>query len=227
MAAEGFLAALEAHVEETNSRGYAARHKKGKPLPKKALMRAMVAQSQHKIGVVGPDFVGVTTVLQKLQQGGYKTVQLVPKPPAELRTTFQWGYFERLVHAWGQLPDEGPACLIEDTPWAYLARHSVHVDVHTRQAAHKLLTSLALPTFHVVLHTTGVTVGRRHPSLHATPEQFSVHALRQMGLLAHLPAPCFNVDATMSADIVAARVQNILEKKVFRVQTVAAEKAEV
>jgi hypothetical protein len=90
-----------------------------------------------------------------------------------------------------------------------------------------LLNTLALPTFHIVLHTAGITVGRRHPKLHGSPEQYSPYALRQMGLLAHLPAPSFSVDATPSTDIVATRVQHILEKKVFRVQEISAEKAEV
>jgi hypothetical protein len=154
-------------------------------------------------------------------------VQLAPKPPPDQRTTFQWTYFAALVDAWALLPDEGPARIIEDTPWAYLTRHSVHVDVHTRQAAHKLLTTLPLPTFHIVLHTSGVTVGRRHPTLHHTPEAFSPHALRQMGLLAHLPAPSFPIDATPEAAIVAERVQRLLGQRAFRVQAATVEKAEI
>jgi hypothetical protein len=48
-----------------------------------------------------------------------------------------------------------------------------------------------------------------------------------MGLLAHLPAPSFPVDATPSADAVATRVRSLLEKKVFRVQEMHAERAEI
>ena len=132
-----------------------------------------------------------------------------------------------MVQAWEQLPGGGPALLVEDTPWAYLTRHSVHVETSVRQAAHRLLAPLTLPAFHIVLHTTGVTVGRRHPTLHATPEQHSPHALRQMGLLAHLPSPIFHMDATAAPAAVCTRVQGILSRKVFRVQQVQAEKAEV
>lgn len=92
-------------------------------------------------------------------------------------------HLEALVTAWAALPSEGQTILTEDTPWAYLARHNVHVDPQTRQHAHRMLATLKLPTFHVVLHTAGVTVGRRHPTLHLNPEEFSQFALRQMGLL--------------------------------------------
>ena len=227
-AAQQLLQSLPIHVEEgTNPRGYATRHKKGKPLPKGKLIKDMVARCSHKIGVVGPDFVGITTLLQRLRAAGYATDTLGPKPPPDLRTTFQQAHFDTMVAAWQALPDSGPALLLEDTPWAYLARHSVHMDLSTRQAAHRMLAPLTMPAFHIVLHTTGVTVGRRHPTLHTTPEQYSPHALRQMGLLAHLPSPLFHVDATASPDTLCARVQNILARRVFRVQELQAEKAEV
>ena len=116
---------------------------------------------------------------------------------------------------------------MEDTPWAYLARHSVHVEPSVRQQAHRLLAPLALPAYHIVLHTTGVTVGRRHPTQHTSPEQYSPHALRQMGLLAHLPSPLFHVDATAAPDVVCTKVQGVLTRKIFRVQHLQAEKAEV
>ncbi len=194
------------HVEEGNPQGYATRHKKGNPLPKCKLVRDMVARSAFCIGVVGPDFVGITTLLQGLQHAGYTTTTLGDKPPPDQRTTFQWAHFQRMVQAWQQLPDKGPALLVEDTPWAYLARHSVHIEASVRQEAHHTLAPLTLPAFHIVLHTTGVTVGRRHPTLHTTPKQHSPHALRQMGLLAHLPSPTFHVDATAAPEVVCTRV---------------------
>ncbi len=215
------------HVEEGNPRGYATKHKKGKPLPRGKLVKDMVARSAYKIGVVGPDFIGVTTLLQGLQHAGYTTTTLGDKPPPDQRSSFHWEHFQRMVQAWQQLPEEGPALLVEDTPWAYLARHSVHVERSVRQQAHRLLAPLTLPAFHIVLHTTGVTVGRRHPTLHTSPEQQSPHALRQMGLLAHLPSPLFHVDATAAPDVVCSRVQGVLARKVFRVQQLQAEKAEV
>jgi hypothetical protein len=66
-AATTLLSELDLHVLEANPRGYETRHKKGKPLPRGPLIKAMVAQSKHKIGLVGPDYVGITTVLRKLE----------------------------------------------------------------------------------------------------------------------------------------------------------------
>lgn len=59
-------------------------------------------------------------------------MQLAPKPAPDLRTSFQSEYFDNLVAGWKALPGVDNTIIIEDTPWAYLARHNVHVDAHTR-----------------------------------------------------------------------------------------------
>lgn len=48
-----------------------------------------------------------------------------------------------------------------------------------------------------------------------------------MGLLAHLPAPCFHIDATPSPEHVGTRVCQLLAKKVFKVGSAHVEKAEL
>jgi hypothetical protein len=48
------------------SRGYGERKKKGKPIDKKPLQRQLLSDSNTKLVITGPDFVGCTTLLQQL-----------------------------------------------------------------------------------------------------------------------------------------------------------------
>lgn len=60
------LVLMEPPIEalEVNARGYGPRKKKGKPISKQGVVDHMIATSGHRIGIVGPDFIGVSTVLQ-------------------------------------------------------------------------------------------------------------------------------------------------------------------
>lgn len=60
------LVLIEPPIEalEVNERGYGPRKKKGKPISKQGVVDHMIATSGHRIGIVGPDFIGVSTVLQ-------------------------------------------------------------------------------------------------------------------------------------------------------------------
>ena len=53
------------------SRGYGERRKKGKPLDKRPIRKQLMADSNTKIAVTGPDFIGCTTLLQQLHHAGY------------------------------------------------------------------------------------------------------------------------------------------------------------
>lgn len=58
------------HVEQTQTpqdRGYKERKKRGKPIDKRPTKKLIVEQSQLKIVITGPDFVGCTTLLQILK----------------------------------------------------------------------------------------------------------------------------------------------------------------
>lgn len=74
-----------------------------------------------------------------------------------------------------------------------------------------------MPDLHIVLHTSGVAVGRRHPLHRGDPEVYSPVALRQMAHLHLTPQPAFFVDATSSPAHVAKRVCTLLDSKVFKV----------
>ena len=92
-----------------------------------------------------------------------------------------------------------------------------------RAACAHALAPLTLPDLHLVLHTAGITVGKRHPQAHTAPELHSPVALRQMAQLQHLPPPTFYIDATPQPHVVATRAINILDRKVFHVQPVHAQ----
>jgi hypothetical protein len=54
------------HVSATStpeSRGYKERKKKGKPIDKRPVQRHLIKNSDLKIAVTGPDFIGCTTLL--------------------------------------------------------------------------------------------------------------------------------------------------------------------
>lgn len=137
--------------------------RKGKPLPKDHLVRFMREHEGHRIVVSGPDFVGCTTLLHRLVQLGYTTLQLARKPPAAERHTFSAPHFHDLVQAWAAMPTDRRSYLVEDSPWAYLTRHLPGIAPQDHAAHLAELAGLTPPTFTILLHTSGVAVGRRHP----------------------------------------------------------------
>lgn len=90
---------------------------------------------------------------------------------------------------------------------------------HTRAECQAALAPLDLPHLHIVLHTSGVAVGRRHPHFRDDAESYSPVALRQMTHLNLLPRPCFYVDASVTPPLVAKRCLAVLDQKVFRVDS--------
>lgn len=132
------------------------------------------------IVLAGPDFVGISTLLRELEQLGYHVKLQHGKPNGQKRLDFHQPYFDHLVKDWIDACADPRALLIEDSPWAYLCRHAVHVPPETREQCHKVLAPLKLPDFTVILTTSGVEIGRRHRSWEGTPEEYSPHALRQM-----------------------------------------------
>jgi hypothetical protein len=205
-----------------NERGYGAPRKKGKPLSKKLVRKELVERSHTKIVVTGPDFVGCTTLLQLLGRSLGLATLTAPRPAAATRGDFDQGYFDSLVTRWAEVCRRPEVVLVEESPWSYLAKHSTHVTPQTRSACHAVLAQLVLPDLTFALHTSGVSVGRRHPLHRHQPEQYSPTALAQMSALQFLPQPCIFVDATVDAVAVAQRVTTVLNTKVFR-----AEKAEI
>ena len=107
---------------------------------------------------------------------------------------------------------------MEESPWSYLAKHTSTTTPQTRGACHASLAPLTLPDLTICLHTSGVTIGRRHPQHRHNPEQYSPIALRQMAALQFLPQPCMFVDAGVPSAKVADRVASILKTRVFRVE---------
>ena len=78
-------------------RGYSKRPKKGKPIPKGPLQRRIQATCGSIIALVGPDFVGLTTTLRRLEATGYTVRFLGEKPTPPLRDSFHEPYFLQLV----------------------------------------------------------------------------------------------------------------------------------
>lgn len=70
--------------------------------------------------------------------------------------------------------------IIEDSPWAYLCRHAVHIAPDLRALCQTELAQLKLPEFTIILGTSGIEVGRRHPNFKNNPMEWSTRALRQM-----------------------------------------------
>lgn len=127
------------------------------------------------------------------------------------------------MERWRDLCKLDEALLVEDSPWAYFQRHVQHLPAATRSQCQAELATLTLPHLTLVLHTSGVAVGRRHPTAHERPEEYSPVALQQMQALQHLQAPTFHVDATPKPPELAKRVKRLLGSKVFRVLTTTME----
>lgn len=85
-------------------RGYARRPKKGKPIPRGPLRARIQRTCGVVVAIVGPDYVGVTTLLRLLETHGHAPTFLAAKPAPHLRGSFQYQYFEALVAAWQALP---------------------------------------------------------------------------------------------------------------------------
>ena len=130
MASTTFSPAPWVHVHEG---AYPKRPKKGKKWPTASLRKRMVDTCSTRVAVVGPDFVGCTTLLRGLEQHGFTIAFLGAKPPPISRHRFQEDYLRALVTAWEQLPRSGPALLLEGSPWAYLAVHAAHIKPPCRQ----------------------------------------------------------------------------------------------
>ena len=116
-----------AHVEfmtGVNTRGYGAPRRKGKPLSKQLVRRELLATSNTKVAVVGPDHVGCTTLLQLLGRQLQIATSSAPRPPPQERLEYHPDHFEALVARWTQLSQQEGPLLIEDSPWAYVAKHT-------------------------------------------------------------------------------------------------------
>jgi hypothetical protein len=108
---------------------------------------------------------------------GFKGEYLREKPPPQKRDEFDQTHFDQQVARWERISSLPHALLIEDSPWAYYSRHSTHMPAQQRATCQAKLTTLTLPHLTLVLRTSGIEVGRRHPLLHQCPEQHSPRAL--------------------------------------------------
>ncbi len=72
---------------------------KGKPLPLEHLVRGNKGVQALKVCFAGPDFVGVSSVLQQLTRRDYQVV-LGPALASHARTAFLESHFSSLVTAW-------------------------------------------------------------------------------------------------------------------------------
>ncbi len=136
--------------------------------------------------ITGPDFIGCTTLLQELQRVGYNCNFLRDKPEVGARAEFSKTHFQQQVQHWTEISNAGEAVIIEDSPWAYFQRHIQHLPADVRSNCQSELARLTLPHLTLVLHTSGVTVGRRHPTARGKPEEYSSLALQQMQALQHI-----------------------------------------
>ncbi len=115
------------HVESmtgVNSRGYGAPRRKGKPLSKQLARKELLANSSTKVAIVGPDHVGCTTLLQLLGRQLQVPTSSAPRPPPQDRKEYNHEHFEAMVVRWQQLCQQSGPLLIEDSPWAYVAKHT-------------------------------------------------------------------------------------------------------
>ena len=161
--------------------------------------------------------MGVSTLLRELEQHGYHVQLQHHKPNAHKRLEFQQSYFDHLVTDWNLACSDPRALLIEDSPWAYLCRHAVHMAPAAREKCHLTLAPLKLPDFSIILSTSGVEIGRRFREWKGTPEEYSHHALRQMQQLQLHPSATFHVDATAAPPQLCKRVHSLLSKRAFHV----------
>jgi hypothetical protein len=140
------------------------------------------------------------------------------RPSAKKRDTFQEEYFNHLVTCWERHCKDQRALIVEDSPWAYLCRHAVHVAANVRERCQAILAPLKLPEFTIVMTTSGIEVGRRHPGFMGKEMEYSPIALRQMQQLQLHPSPTFHVDASPSPEALTRRVHALLSKRAFHVQ---------
>ena len=124
-----------------------------------------------------------------------------------------------MVTRWQHVCKQPEVIIVEESPWSYLAKHTHTTTPQTRSACHASLAPLTLPDLTICLHTSGVAIGRRHPQHRHDPEKYSPIALMQMAALQYLPQPCIFVDAGVPPIKVADRVSNILNTRVFRVES--------
>ena len=159
--------------------------------------------------------MGVTTALRLLEKEGHPPVMLARKPPPKDRHTFHEQYLAELVQAWEDLPRKGAAQLVEDSPWAYYAKHSAGLTPDQRHHYCTRLAQLTLPELTIILHAAGRTIGTRHPLHHATPDAHSPLACEQARALDFIPGSTRHVDATSPPAAVCRRLLAILNSKVF------------
>lgn len=76
-------------------RGYNEKKKKGKPISKQPLRRQLLAESDTKIVITGPDFIGSTSLMQELNRVGYQCNFLRDKPAPNTRGEFSSAHFEK------------------------------------------------------------------------------------------------------------------------------------
>ena len=102
----------------------------------------------------------------------------MPRPSPKDRLEFDQGHFDEQVARWRKVTAQQSATVVEESPWAYLAKHTCQITPQVRDACHAQLAQLTLPDLTLVLHTSGVAVGRRHPHHRHDPEAYSQVALR-------------------------------------------------
>ena len=102
-----------------------------------------------------------------------------------------------------------------------MAKHAAQLDPNTRHQHYSTLAPLTLPDLTLVFHTSGRSIGLRHPHHHDTPEAYSQTACDQMRALEFLPTPLRHFDATPSPAVICTRVKHVLHTKVFEVASTA------
>ena len=160
-------------------RGYHQKPKKGKPIPKGPLRARIQRTCGVVVAVVGPDFIGITTLLRLLERAGHPPTFLATKPPASQRHTFDPPHLDDLITAWAALPRTGSAQIVEDSPWAYYSKHAAAMPPDQRHHFSTRLAQLTLPELTIILHAAGRTIGLRHPCHHTSPENYSPIACEQ------------------------------------------------
>ncbi len=114
--------------------------------------------------------MGITTLLRLLEKEKHPPTFLATKPHPKHRHLFHPNHLDDLISAWASLPREGAAKLVEDSPWAYYAKHSAGMPPEQRHHYSTKLAQLTLPELTIVLHAAGRTIGLRHPLHHAQPD---------------------------------------------------------
>ena len=110
---------------------------------------------------------------------------------------------------------------MEDSPWAYYAKHSASMPPEQRHHYSTALSQLTLPELTIVLHAAGRTIGLRHPVYHSTPDMHGPTACEQARALDFLPGSTRHVDATATPATVSRRLLAVLNSKVFEAAAAA------